>query len=184
MNTRRWALVAVPIVVLGAGAVTSAALLSGSDAPKQLPPEKQAILDKYTQRRAAAAAGPHASKQSLKVAKSCPRHMTPGIFRPRAQPFGRNIVNAAMVVAPGGAGFEVSAGALDGETNQGVLIVRRNLGDTCAWARAGEPSDTRQYLLPAEEGAATITRIEGVIVVFTTASGDTGRFNAVTGKFQ
>jgi hypothetical protein len=175
---------AVPVAVVAVGAAASAALLRGGDAVKPLPPEKQALLDKQNQRRVAAQAAPHAPKVLPKVASSCRRVLTPGIFQPRADRLEPNIVNAALVVGPDGSGYEVSAGALEGEPNQGVLIVRAGLGDACAWARAGEPSETHGYRLPPGAGAATITRLEGTVVVFRTASGDTGRFDAAMGQFR
>ncbi|HEX6122366.1 MAG TPA: hypothetical protein VFY89_04365 [Ktedonobacterales bacterium] len=40
------------------------------------------------------------------------------------------------------------------------------------------------YLMPAQEGAITITQVRGGVIGFTTAQGATGSFAYATGQFQ
>ena len=105
-------------------------------------------------------------------------------YRGSGAPFrgGKNLVNQALVLSSEGAAYGIDAGALENNPRQGILLVERENMDTCA-NPTGTGTFRRSYETPLQQGAVTLTKIEGNIVVFSIADGDTGRFNVVTEQF-
>jgi hypothetical protein len=74
------------------------------------------------------------------------------------------------------------AGAPEDNPNQGLIKVKVLLADPCASSLQGtQAPPMTDYLAP--KGPLTFTEIDGEIVGYNIAGGDTGRFNFVTGQF-
>jgi hypothetical protein len=186
VKPRRLTILIAALALAAALATTGWKLVAAGGNGKP-PAPKQAVLDKLQQQRAAAAAAPHARKHpGARPPTSCPRKVTPGIYPFRFGPFsgGRNLINVASVVTPGGAAYEVYAGATDDDAEQGVLILLSDIGDACAAAAGKERPSLHAYQTPTRDGPVTITQVEGTTVVFQAANGTTGRFNVTTAHFR
>lgn len=188
------------IISLGAGAMLATGTIGGGeehspyegcDLPAdfdKFPPEKQALELAERAECEEAKIAPHASKEpDTSPVLSCPTDpatLKPSIYPYNGGPFGRNMVNEALVVGSKGTAYRVFAGALELEPQQGVLIVQQMSLDPCAAAAGLTPTyEPKTYEFSAKSGAVTLTSIEGDTVVFEAASGEKGRFDYTTGEF-
>ena len=151
--------------------------------------QKQAQLQQIHAQETASAKSPHAPKTGLPVtsssATSCPRGpMTSGISTAlESGGLHEHIISNATVAPDGGMPFSyvVLAGSLASNSQQGVIIVRRLDYDPCSPNAKG--LTTTYYPTPSQQGAVTLTQLNGVVLTFKTAAGGSGQFNAVTGQY-
>jgi hypothetical protein len=128
---------------------------------------------------------PHAPVASASRPASCPRDSLPtGIYYGDTGGFHEYITNEA-VIAPGASQpfeYVIFAGAYAADPQQGLLIVVRLDGDTCANGITG--TQINFHATPARQGKVTLTDVTGVVVRFTMADGGSGQYNCVTGQFS
>lgn len=98
--------------------------------------------------------------------------------------FHEHIISNAIVAPNEGVPFtyDVYAGSLEANPQQGVIIVVRLDQDPCAASAQG--TKINYYDTPHQQGAATLTQLSGVTLAFKTAAGSAGHFNVVTGQFS
>jgi hypothetical protein len=176
------------LLVIGASMLLMIAVWAGSvgAAPKGSP-GKQAILQQIAAQATAAAKGPRAAKyanQAAGYSASCPQPLAqPGLFTGDTGGFHERIVNGAVIAPTSARPFEyiLYAGALRANLQQGMVIVLRLDRDPCAPGAA--PTQVRYFKTPFQQGALTLTSLQGDTVGFTMASGSSGRFNYLTGQF-
>lgn len=77
--------------------------------------------------------------------------------------------------------YLIIAGSLKNNAQQGVLVVISQPQDPCAQGPQGQ---FHTYDSPFQQGALTLTQINGKVVSFTTAAGGTGQFDYLTGQFR
>ena len=151
-------------------------------------PAKATFIAQSTAQAATEMAMPKVAKGptiTLDPNASCP--MTPpplGISPFTVGPFpgGRNMKNSGVLRSNAGFIYELWVGAPDDNSAQGLIRVQNDDPDWCASMVKGKLFQTiKDYT--GTDGPYTLTKIEGDVIVFTTASGVTGRFNVVTGKF-
>jgi hypothetical protein len=184
------------LLAIGASMVLLIAVWAGSvGAAAKSPPGKQAILQQMAAQATAAAKGPRAAKQPNQAPiqapiqapghlASCPQPLAqPGLFIGDTGGFHERIVNGAVIAPTSARPFEyiLYAGALRANPQQGMVIVLRLVQDPCA-PGAGS-TQVRYFKTPFQQGAVTLTSLQGDTVGFTSASGSSGRFNYVTGQF-
>lgn len=77
--------------------------------------------------------------------------------------------------------YIIAGGARNANLQQGVIGVERIPTDLCA---SNHPTGGLTYYdTPYQDGVVTLTRLQGDVIVFTTANGQTGSFNFVTGQY-
>ncbi len=136
----------------------------------------------------AATLQPHAPKLPQPTVASCP--MPPGsqteiLPRSNVDPAQVPLVtisNGAAVASSQNRPFAylIIAGALKADPQQGVLVVISQPQDPCAQGPQGQ---FQTYDAPSRQGALTLTQIAGDVVSFTSAAGDMGQFNYISGQF-
>ena len=90
-------------------------------------------------------------------------------------------INSAEVISALGVAYDVYAGSLVDDAQQGVVIVAQSEIDPCA--ALSPRSEPALYKTPSRSGAVTLTQIVGDTVIFNTPDGGTGQFNYATGQF-
>jgi len=155
---------------------------------EKFPAEKQVVELEELAECEAAEAGYHAPKiPDASPVLSCPldvKTVVTGVFPYNGGPFGRYVVNEASAVSSRGVPYRIFAGALDPDSQQGVLLVLQQSIDPCATAAGLLPHfEPQSFTLPVKTGGVTLTAIEGDLVSFETAGGNKGQFNYTTGEF-
>ena len=152
--------------------------------------QKQAQLQQIHAQETASAKSPHGPKAGLPVTSShsasCPNSpVTSGISTTLdAGGLHEHIISNATVAPDGGVPFAyiVFAGSLAANPQQGVIIVRRLDHDPCSPDAKG--LTTTYYPTQSQQGAVTLTQLDGVVLTFTTAGGGSGHFNVVTDQYS
>lgn len=173
-------------VLAGTGAVYAAVTTSSSSPLQQtinaLPPAKRSGV----QQMATQFAQPPQVKDPAHAAPtpptSCPATSfpTPHIFT-IAQPYDPQYTytdSASGLV--NGAPYLIMAGALRTNLNQGYILVTPITIDPCQAQATGIFPQSTVVLLPQQHGAVTLTAINGAVLAYQTADGQTGHFDFVT----
>jgi hypothetical protein len=149
--------------------------------------EKLAKLHQVDAQQTAAAESWHAPKRTPTAAPtvaSCPRYSLPtGIYYGDTGGFHEYITNSAVIAPSNNQPFEyiIYAGAYAADPQQGLLIVMRLDGDTCANGITG--TQINFHATPMRQGKVTLTQVSGAVVRFTTANGGSGQFDCASGQF-
>lgn len=193
---KRWLLLSSivgGIASLALVATVLAATNAGTPPPKGTGVQVQQTM---AAQATAAAQLPHAPKPSQTPTRitSCPGSvgglatiLPRSYVDPDAAPTV-NISNGAEIPATQSNPFSylIIAGALKSNPQQGVLVVRSEPLDLCAQGPVGQ---FKIYNSPSQDGALTLTQINGDAVSFSTAAGGAvpngvSQFNFLTGQFS
>ncbi len=199
MHVWRKAVLGLILLVITGGVfagllVTGAIGQGGSSGPSA---EKLAFEEAERQREEAAQNAPRAPKipEASAGVPSCPidlAALTLGVHESSKDwplftvpPFRAiSPINMATLISTLGAPYDIYAGGLVDDQQQGVLIVAQGEMDPCAVAAGLAPRpEPIMYETPSRSGAVTLTGVQGDTVLFTTPDGATGRFDYTTGQF-
>lgn len=182
---------ALVIALLAVGAVSVSAYAGGLPGHWTSSAQKQAALTQVATRQAQAANGSrNTNKQPGSIPTqpaSCPQPtVAPGVWTApiAGEPFTQMALrNTASAYHNNQASLQyiIAGGALKTNQQQGVIGVERIPTDLCA---SNHPAyGLSYYNTPYEDGAVTLTKLQGDVILFTTADGRTGSFDFVTGQY-
>jgi hypothetical protein len=183
MRNRYTLIAGVLIVLVGLFAVGGLVSANGGDANSQ----KQALFQQLDATATANAKGPHAPKNQSQAAAQphpCPRQLQAGVYPFHIAPndilHTYHVVNAATAIKAPGEAYMILAGSLISNPKQGVMVVEQIVIDPCT-----TPTHYPDvpYLMPSQQGAITMTQVNGDTVNFTTETGGSGNFAYATGQF-
>jgi len=182
---------ALAITVFASGSIVASAHVGASNSGAPLTKAEQIDQQMAAQRALAQKEGSKkhiTAQERAKAAVTLPASCPAGPMQTYIVSFPdgtiqQRIVNSAEVAPAQGRPYVYSiyAGSLMQNAQQGVLVVIRQVLDPCA-NKNGTQYIT--YLTPQQQGAITITQINGDDIVYRSAAGQTGQFDFVTGQFS